>query len=66
MLNPTDSDFDNVWLVGEEFSKVKSPFRKFENVEEVKTIISRENITHFTILIKGSNSTRLYELPDFL
>lgn len=61
-----ESDFKNVWLVGEEFSKVKSPFRKFQNVEEVKTTLSCEGITHFTILIKGSNSTKLYELPDYL
>lgn len=60
-----ESDFNNVWLVGEEFSKVKSPFRKFQNVEEVKKALLCESITHFTILIKGSNSTRLYELPEY-
>ena len=61
-----ESDFNNVWLVGEEFSKVNSPFRKFKNVEEVKNTLLSENINHFTILIKGSHSTRLYELPDLL
>ena len=60
------SGVDNVWLVGEMFSRVESPFRKFQNVEEVKESLLSENINHFTILIKGSNSTRLYELPDFL
>ena len=61
-----DSDFDNVWLVGEEFSKVESPFRTFQNVEEVKESLLSENISHFTILIKGSHSTNLYELHDNL
>ena len=61
-----ESDMNNVWLVGEEFSKVKSPFRKFQNVEEVKQSLLNENIVHFAILIKGSNSTRLYELPDYI
>lgn len=61
-----ESDFKNVWLVGEEFSKVKSPFRKFKNVEEVKNTLLSENVIHFTILIKGSNSTRLFELPNYL
>ena len=61
-----ESGFDNVWLVGEMFSKVESPFRKFQNVEEVKESLLSENTNHFTILIKGSNSTKLYELPDYL
>lgn len=61
-----ESDFKNVWLVGEEFSKVKSPFRKFKNVDEVKNTLLSENVIHFTILIKGSNSTRLFELPNYL
>lgn len=61
-----ESGVDNVWLVGEMFSRVESPYRKFQNVEEVKESLLSENINHFTILIKGSNSTRLYELPDYL
>ena len=60
------SGVDNIWLVGEEFSKVESPFRKFQNVEAVKESLLSENINHFTILIKGSHSTRLIELPDYL
>ena len=60
------SGVDNVWLVGEMFSRIESPFRKFQNVEEVKQLLLSENIDHFTILIKGSHSTRLYELPDYL
>lgn len=61
-----ESGLDNVWLVGEMFSRVESSYRKFQNVEEVKKTLLSENINHFTILIKGSNSTKLYELPDYL
>ena len=61
-----ESGMENVWLVGEEFSKVNSPFRLFQNVDEVKQSLLNEDIVHFTILIKGSNATRLYELPDYL
>lgn len=61
-----ESGIDNVWLVGEEFSKVNSPFRKFQNVDEVIESLLSESINRFTILIKGSHSTRLYELPDYL
>lgn len=61
-----ESDVDNVWLVGDMFSRVESPFRKFQNVEEVKKMLLSENIIHFTILIKGSHSTKLFELPNYL
>ncbi len=56
----------NVWLVGEEFGKTDCPFRKFHDVEEVKSAL-RDDCPHgYYILIKGSNSTRLYELPPLL
>ena len=61
-----ESDVKNVWLVGEMFSRVESPYRSFQNVDEVKELLLSEKINQFTILIKGSNSTRLYELPDYL
>lgn len=56
----------NVWLVGEEFAKTNTQFRKFKDVAEVKSEIARQPIEHHTILIKGSNGTRLFELPELL
>lgn len=56
----------NVWLVGEEFAKTNTQFRKFKDVAEVKAEIARQPIEHHTILIKGSNGTRLFELPELL
>ena len=56
----------DVWLVGPEFAKVEGPFRHFADVEEVKQTIAEEQPEDRTILIKGSNSTRLYELPPLL
>ena len=58
--------FDEVWLVGDEFGKTGSPFRHFHDVEEVKEAIAREQPQHRYILIKGSNSTKLYQLPELL
>ena len=58
--------FDEVWLVGAEFQKVSSPFRTFANVDEVKEAIAQEQPQGRYILIKGSNSTHLYELPALL
>lgn len=67
--------FDEVWLVGSEFQKAldsqfsangQAPFRIFANVDEVKAAISQNQPTGRYILIKGSNSTKLYELPALL
>ena len=61
-----EARFDEVWLVGSEFQKVKSPFRTFANVDEVKQAVAQEQPIGRYILIKGSNSTHLYELPPLL
>jgi UDP-N-acetylmuramoyl-tripeptide--D-alanyl-D-alanine ligase len=55
-----------VWLVGAEFQKTNAPFRTFADVEEVKQELTRHQPEGMTILIKGSNSTHLYELPPLL
>jgi UDP-N-acetylmuramoyl-tripeptide--D-alanyl-D-alanine ligase len=56
----------NIWLVGEEFCKTKTDFRKFTNVEEVKEEIAKHKPTDQYILIKGSNGIKLFELPGML
>ena len=65
--------FDKVWLVGEEFEKsvaqfsvLSSQFSVFHDVEEVKAAIAKEQPQHRYILIKGSNSTKLFQLPELL
>lgn len=58
--------FDEVWLVGSEFQKANSPFRTFANVDEVKAAIVQQQPTGRYILIKGSNSTKLFQLPELL
>ena len=57
---------DEVWLVGPEFGKTDCPFRKFNDVEEVKAALKDHTPTGRCILIKGSNSTHLYQLPALL
>ena len=68
-----DSDFDNVWLVGSEFGKAlethkcgKSHITPFNDVAEVNAHITNNKPKGFTILIKGSNSTRLIETIEHL
>ncbi|MDE5570965.1 MAG: UDP-N-acetylmuramoyl-tripeptide--D-alanyl-D-alanine ligase, partial [Prevotella sp.] len=58
--------FDEVWLVGAEFEPTQCNFRKFKDIEEVKAAIAHEQPQHRYILIKGSNSVKLYQLPELL
>lgn len=57
---------NDVWLVGEEFGKTQCDFHKYNNVEEVKQAIAQHKPTGKCILIKGSNGTKLFELPALL
>ena len=67
---------EKLWLVGEEMSKLANEqiskltnvteVRFFHNVEEVKAELAGTPLTDFLILIKGSNGTHLYELPEYL
>jgi UDP-N-acetylmuramoyl-tripeptide--D-alanyl-D-alanine ligase len=62
----TVSSLTDVWLVGEEFGKTECAFRKFKDVEEVKAELKKSRPSGRLILIKGSNSMRLYQLPELL
>ena len=54
------------WLVGKEFGKTKCDMRKFPDVAAVKEAIAEKQPHDYYILIKGSNGTRLFELPELL
>ncbi len=62
----TEAHFDQVWLVGENYDKIACNFRKFKNVEEVKVALQTSPITNYYIFIKGSNSNKLFQLPELL
>ena len=59
-------DLSQVWLVGPEFASAAQGYRTFADVDEVKKAIEEEQPSGYTILIKGSNSTRLFQLPPLL
>ena len=68
-----DSRIEQVWLVGPMFAQAAvcytfthSTVRFFPDVEAVKACLESELVRGYTILIKGSNSMRLHELPDLL
>ncbi|MBQ8990541.1 MAG: UDP-N-acetylmuramoyl-tripeptide--D-alanyl-D-alanine ligase [Prevotella sp.] len=58
--------YDEVWLVGDNFKDIDCPFRKFHDVEEVKATIKDQCPEGYYILIKGSNSNKLFQLPELL
>ena len=64
-----DAGFDKVWLVGEAYKNCQLSIincQLFNDVEEVKAAIAQEQPQHYYILIKGSNSVKLYQLPELL
>ena len=64
-----DARFDKVWLVGDEYAATNRSAltaQLFHDVEEVKAAIANEQPQGYYILIKGSNSNKLFELPDLL
>lgn len=58
--------FDCVWLIGEGFHDTECKYRKFASIDDVKAEIGRCRPEGQYILIKGSHSQRLYELPPLL
>ena len=68
------SDVEAAWFVGEEFRQTLSvltapaglDLRIFPDVQAVKEAIAVQQPTSRLILIKGSNSTKLHQLPDIL
>ena len=58
--------FDEIWLVGDEFKNIDCPYRKFDDVEQVKAAIAECRPEGHYILIKGSNGNRLFQLPELL
>jgi len=61
------SDIGTVWLVGAAFKRISPEgMRVFANVEEVSEKIGKEGVPSRLILIKGSNGTKLWKLPELL
>ncbi|MDY6296860.1 MAG: UDP-N-acetylmuramoyl-tripeptide--D-alanyl-D-alanine ligase [Alloprevotella sp.] len=57
---------EKVWLVGKAFRPFAGRYRFFEHVDEVAAELRAHPVEGYTILLKGSNSTRLHQLPPLL
>lgn len=58
--------FERVMLVGPEFAKTCSAYEHYPDVGEVIETLKRNKPEGCTILIKGSNSMKLSQLPQWL
>ena len=65
-------NLEEIWLVGSTFALLSEAechahhVRLFQHVDEVRTALHERPIRDSLILIKGSNGTRLFTLPDLL
>lgn len=62
---------EEVWLVGENFASLNYSGKRvspkyFKNVEAVIEELQSKPLMDRTILIKGSNGTKLFQLPEYL
>lgn len=69
-----DSDIDKTWFVGENFKGALQAIewpkdvevKSFADVNEIKATLKKESPEGWLILIKGSNGTKLFQLPEVL
>ncbi|SEB70260.1 UDP-N-acetylmuramoyl-tripeptide--D-alanyl-D-alanine ligase [Tenacibaculum sp. MAR_2009_124] len=60
------SNFDNCYLVGEEFFKTNTSFKKFKEFDDLKTFMIEKPINNGRILIKGSRGMSLERVLDII
>ena len=58
--------FERVMLVGPEFEGTSSPFEHYKDVKEVEALLAAHPLQGCCVLVKGSNSMKLSELPASL
>lgn len=58
--------FERVMLAGDEFGKTVSSFEHYKDTGAVKAALERQRPKGYCILIKGSNSMHLWQLPEAL
>lgn len=57
---------ERVMLVGPEFGGTSSPFEHYKDVKEVEALLAAHPLQGCCVLVKGSNSMKLSELPASL
>ncbi|MFV0537118.1 MAG: UDP-N-acetylmuramoyl-tripeptide--D-alanyl-D-alanine ligase [Dysgonomonas sp.] len=62
----TQHNFDEVLFVGENFSKVKTSYLRFENLNELRDYLLQHPIDNSYVLLKGSRGVQLERCIDLL
>ncbi len=62
----TQCNFNKVLLVGHQFATTKHSYPCYENIDELIKIFQESKPKGYTILIKGSNGTKLNRAVDYL
>lgn len=61
-----ESNFEKVWLVGEQFAAAQHSFTTYANVQDLIKEIENDKPKGYIILIKGSNGIKLSSTVDYL
>jgi UDP-N-acetylmuramoyl-tripeptide--D-alanyl-D-alanine ligase len=61
-----ESDFDRVFLIGNEFREANSDYPIFQNSEAFTDYLKEQPLQGYTILIKGSRGNQLESIVPFL
>jgi len=61
-----ETGISNVWLIGKEYFPYKDLYTWFEDIESAEDWLRTHPVIGKLILVKGSNSTKLYRLPQLL
>ncbi|MCK0191212.1 UDP-N-acetylmuramoyl-tripeptide--D-alanyl-D-alanine ligase [Arenibacter sp. F20364] len=62
----TNMNFDQIFLIGENFFKTRGNFNKFKSFEHLKETLNKNTLKNATILIKGSRGMALERILDLL
>jgi len=59
-------NFDNVFLIGENFAKCNSNYKNFKNADEFIAFLQQNPIENSAVLLKGSHGIALNKVIEFL
>ncbi|MCM4151893.1 UDP-N-acetylmuramoyl-tripeptide--D-alanyl-D-alanine ligase [Arenibacter sp. N53] len=62
----TNMNFDQVYLIGENFFKTKGKLNKYKSFDQLRKTLKNSTLEHATILIKGSRGMALERILDIL
>jgi UDP-N-acetylmuramoyl-tripeptide--D-alanyl-D-alanine ligase len=59
-------NWKEVLLVGGDFQKIEHPFHRFDTASEAGEWLQKKSVQHASLLVKGSRSTGMEKVLDYL